>query len=150
MVPLRIQDAAHDEVLRVRERERRGFRQEGDGERSAAEGVQNPGGAVQAVDQGLRDAHEPRGQHEIPIAVVVLRAVTLVQGVPEARGELRDELAGLPGGGFQPIGIGQRFRRYVESGLFGGGGSRAPRPGQHEVGRGRVFRDCTKNQRRDG
>ena len=150
MVPLRIQDAAHDEVLRVRERERRGFRQDGDGERSVAEGVQNPGGAVQAVDQRFRDAHEPRGQHEIPVAVVVPRAAAFVEGVPETRGKLRDELVGLFGGGFQPIGIGQRFRGHVESGLFGGGGSRTPRPGQHEVGRGRVFRGCTKNQRRDG
>ena len=55
MVPLRIQDAAHDEVLRVRERERRGFRQDGDGERSVAEGVQNPGGAVQAVVSGKKE-----------------------------------------------------------------------------------------------
>ena len=29
------------------------------------------------------------------------------------------ELARLPGGRFQPFGIGQRFRRHVETGFFG-------------------------------
>ena len=77
------------------------------------------GGAVQAVNQRFHGADEPRGQYEIPIAVVVLRAVKSVQVIPEPGGKLRDELARLPGGRFQPFGIGQRFRRHVETGFFG-------------------------------
>ena len=78
-----------------------------------------PGGTVQPVDQRFHGADKPRGQYEIPIAVVVLRAVKSVQVIPEPGGKLRDELARLPGGRFQPFGIGQRFRRHVETGFFG-------------------------------
>mgnify|MGYP002602958477 CR=1 FL=1 len=114
----RIQDAAHDEVLRIREGEFRSV-QHGHGKGAAAECFQNPGGTVQPVDQRFHGADKPRGQYEIPIAVVVLRAVKSVQVIPEPGGKLCDELARLPGGRFQPFGIGQRFRRHVETGFFG-------------------------------
>ena len=81
--------------------------------------VNNEIGTVQPVDQRFHGADKPRGQYEIPIAVVVLRAVKSVQVIPEPGGKLCDELARLPGGRFQPFGIGQRFRRHVETGFFG-------------------------------
>ena len=78
-----------------------------------------PAARYSRVDQRFHGADKPRGQYEIPIAVVVLRAVKSVQVIPEPGGKLRDELARLPGGRFQPFGIGQRFRRHVETGFFG-------------------------------
>ena len=62
--------------------------------------VNNEIGTVQPVDQRFHGADKPRGQYEIPIAVVVLRAVKSVQVIPEPGGKLRDELARLPGGRF--------------------------------------------------
>ena len=86
---------------------------------ASSTGTEMFGGTVQAVDQRFHGADKPRGQYEVPIAVVVLRAVKLVQVIPEPGGKLRDELARLPGGRFQPFGIGQRFRRHIETGFFG-------------------------------
>ena len=41
------------------------------------------------------------------------------QAVRETMQGCTDALARLPGGRFQPFGIGQRFRRHVETGFFG-------------------------------
>ncbi len=155
MVPRRIEYPAHDEILRIREGEIRdgGFLrggQDGHGQGKLAKGLQNPFRAVEAVDKRFHHAHQPRGEHEIPIALVVGGFVDGVEGVAKARGQPGNKLAGLPRCGFQPFRIGQRLGRHEVARFLGGGGRRAPRPGQRVGGRVRVFRERAQNERGDG
>ena len=131
VVPLRIQDAAHDEVLRIREGEFRSV-QHGLGKGAAAERIQNPGGTVQPVEQlgKLLKAKAPKALFHID----AVQGLCRVRLTPK---KWNCDLMSVSGHKIgAPKGIGAL---YVKKGLrlppltFGGGQERSMRPGTEAV-----------------